>query len=301
MAPLFATMVVNKAAGDQSLTLGCNLQVTNALTVTAGGLALHGNQLTLGATGVSCAAAVNTGGTFSAIGSDRDARAGRDRSRCLRLPTLSWSGAAHDCGEPAVFSGMDSFGIVIQDGAVIDSGNDFSDCSFDHDSTVGPMLDIENDQTLALTNVDFSGLAGFNIQKTVATSGRITVSGGGGARWGEDYDNDPNDLIDWGTPGVAAQPGQPARFAVSNAAPNPFRSVAQMHYVLPGTEFVQVGLYDGCGRLVRVVAEGEMKPGLHQLRIDAGGLAEGVYVLRFRAGECRTCQKLVVQRKDGRS
>jgi hypothetical protein len=98
----------------------------------------------------------------------------------------------------AQFTGMGLNGVIVNSGATVNVTNNFSQCTFDHGTAAsGPMLKIETGQTLDdISNLSFTGTAGYNIEKLGAT-GHITVTAGAGSRWGEDFDNDPNNQVDW--------------------------------------------------------------------------------------------------------
>jgi len=95
---------------------------------------------------------------------------------------------------------MNTSGLVVASGATIDPADNFSHCSFDHGALTGPMLSVANNQVINnMDTVDFLGSAGYNIDHSSGT-GHLTVVAGSGTRWGEDYDNDPSNLVDWLTP-----------------------------------------------------------------------------------------------------
>ncbi len=93
------------------------------------------------------------------------------------------------------FSGMDDNGIRVMPGAFVDTIHCFIGCTF-VGSGAGPMLNIEGDQYFNTHTISFYGSAPYNIAKPSGV-GRVTVSGGFGNRWGENYDNDPNFKVDW--------------------------------------------------------------------------------------------------------
>ena len=63
--------------------------------------------------------------------------------------------------------------------------------------------------------------------------------------------------------------------------PNPLRGAAVVSYVLPAPGTVRLSVFDAAGRRVSVLADGAHGAGRHEARLDAGGLAAGVYVLRL--------------------
>lgn len=66
--------------------------------------------------------------------------------------------------------------------------------------------------------------------------------------------------------------------------PNPFNSQTEIAFELPGQEKVRLALYDNLGRKVAVLFDGVKHAGLHQVTIDATGLASGVYLYQLNSG-----------------
>jgi len=94
---------------------------------------------------------------------------------------------------------MGANGIDIRDGATINTTNNFSWSSFTAGNSAGTMLKIANGQTIDdISNTSFFGAAGYNIDCAAGT-GHLLVTDGSGTRWGEDYDNEPSNKVDWAT------------------------------------------------------------------------------------------------------
>lgn len=189
----FYRLTIDKGSGSISLTDA--LRVVDRLTVNSGTFALGRNVLTLGTSSNAGSVRVN-GGKFSAVGT------GGTRAKVVAASegfpySFAVASGATIAARRAIFQWMDDSGINIGFGATIDSVDNFSSCVLDHGDSPGPMLKIENNQFLTnITNLSFYGTAGSNIEK-LTTVGRVVVSYGGGTRWGEDYDSDPNNLVDW--------------------------------------------------------------------------------------------------------
>ncbi len=80
-------------------------------------------------------------------------------------------------------------------------------------------------------------------------------------------------------------PGAPAG-RLNPAAPNPFNPRTSVSFVLVKDEFIELGVYDMSGRLVRTIATGLHTAGLHEVvwnGQDDGGqrVASGVYLVRL--------------------
>ncbi|PAP80735.1 hypothetical protein B1759_05005 [Rubrivirga sp. SAORIC476] len=88
----------------------------------------------------------------------------------------------------------------------------------------------------------------------------------------------------------------PTELAVLSARPNPTRSRATVRVGLPEAGPVDVAVYDAVGRRVAVLASGERGAGWHDLGVEAGDLAPGVYVVRAMAGDTVATRTLTVVR-----
>lgn len=269
-----------------------SIGIEQSLTVNSGRYSTGNRRLILGRDDRSAAVSINRG-EFSAVATTATAVEARSADHPYRF-TVNAGGTI--AARNAVFARIDSSGIVVAGGATIDPDNNFSYCSFDHGAVGGPMLKIENDQVLTMQEVSFSGSDGYNIEK-LTDAGHITVASGGGDRWGEEFESDPHSRIDWTqlAAGEEPGPGLPDAFAVGRVAPNPLGRTGLIRLALPAALRVRVRLYDAVGRQVRAVADRPMAAGRYELRLDAAGLAGGVYLLRVEAGEYSATQKLVVR------
>lgn len=83
---------------------------------------------------------------------------------------------------------------------------------------------------------------------------------------------------------AVADEGAPTAAAVRvNAFPNPLADVATVRFTLAESAEVAVVVYDALGREVERLAEGPAPGGSHDVRLDAGALPSGVYVVRVLA------------------
>ncbi|PAP79390.1 hypothetical protein B1759_13750 [Rubrivirga sp. SAORIC476] len=78
----------------------------------------------------------------------------------------------------------------------------------------------------------------------------------------------------------SAEEAPPEVLSVGASRPNPTRSRATVRVGLPEAGPVEVAVYDAVGRRVAVLASGERSAGWHDLAVEAGDLAPGVYVVR---------------------
>ncbi|MEO5930324.1 MAG: T9SS type A sorting domain-containing protein [Candidatus Kapaibacterium sp.] len=80
-------------------------------------------------------------------------------------------------------------------------------------------------------------------------------------------------------------------------SPNPFSGEAMINAAVPVGGDVSIVLYDALGRRVETLAQGEHEAGMIEIRLMAGGLASGSYLLRMTAaGGIRRTIALAVTR-----
>ncbi len=190
----FYNLTVTKPSG--SLTLGSNLQVHNQLQVTNGTLNLASKTLTLGTNSAAGQVVVSGANSiFSAVGQPGATITAQSASYPYAFSVQSGGRIA---ASYATFNRMNANGINIPGGAFVDPPY-FQNCTFQNGAAApSAMLTIENNQTLDnMRYLNFDGSGDKNIRKTL-NQGYIRVRGGSGLRWGESYEQDPNNLIDWG-------------------------------------------------------------------------------------------------------
>ena len=78
-----------------------------------------------------------------------------------------------------------------------------------------------------------------------------------------------------------AQAGVPSDFTLGQNYPNPFNPATQIRFTLPDAAPVRLTVFDLLGREVRVLVDGEMAAGTHDVRFEAGTLASGTYLYRL--------------------
>jgi hypothetical protein len=193
----FFDLTVNNTT-DGDVTATDNMAVADSLKLTSGTLLLGDKTLTLGTASASGAALVYGPAGFSVVGTGPSAT-GKVLAAAAGFPySFEVLTGGSIAAKYAEFTGMGTNGVIVNTGATVDAVNNFSQSTFDHGTAAsGPMLKIENGQTIDdISNLSFIGTAGYNIEQLGAT-GHITVTAGAGSRWGEDFDNDPNNLVDW--------------------------------------------------------------------------------------------------------
>jgi|GEM_PF-856229 len=78
--------------------------------------------------------------------------------------------------------------------------------------------------------------------------------------------------------------------------PNPAAATARVRFELDAASDARVSVVDALGREVAVLAEGARAAGVHDVTLDARGLAAGVYVLRLVADDAVATMRLSVAR-----
>jgi predicted outer membrane repeat protein len=112
--------------------------------------------------------------------------------------------------------------------------------------------------------------------------GRWSQVAGGWSNTGEDFGELEKPII---TPNSAL---------ITSSHPNPFNASTTLSFELPIASLVSLKVYDPSGRLVVNLVEGRHDAGSHEVTFDGAELASGVYLVRLKAGESSTVQKLVL-------
>jgi hypothetical protein len=86
----------------------------------------------------------------------------------------------------------------------------------------------------------------------------------------------------------------PVHYSLSQNYPNPFNPSTVISYGLPRSSHVLLEVYDALGKLVETLVEKNHEPGQYQVRLDAEGLAAGVYYYRLTAGDFVSTKKLLL-------
>ena len=103
----------------------------------------------------------------------------------------------------------------------------------------------------------------------------------------------------WGSASAAPESLPPAELAVAGIRPNPFNPRAVISFDLPRAGSTHLAVYDLRGRRIRVLADGPLAAGRHEVIWDGvdgvgRGAAAGVYLLRLRQEATSVTAKLVL-------
>lgn len=85
---------------------------------------------------------------------------------------------------------------------------------------------------------------------------------------------------------------RPARYALEQNAPNPFRAASVIRYALPEGAHVTLRVYDVLGQEVAVLVDGYREAGRHAVTFDASALSAGTYLYRLEAGTFTTTRTM---------
>ncbi len=113
----------------------------------------------------------------------------------------------------------------------------------------------------------------------------MTIVGGNIA-----YDNGENTVVSI----ASDRQDIPESYQLSQNYPNPFNPTTTITFYIPTSSHVTLAVYDLLGREVKMLVNGEMKPGNYKVTFDGTNLASGVYVYRLGAGKFIQTRKLLL-------
>lgn len=96
--------------------------------------------------------------------------------------------------------------------------------------------------------------------------------------------------------GIEEDVSFPELFVLLPTYPNPFASRAAIGYALPRTTRVSLNIYDVLGTLVEILINEEKHPGCYEISWDAKKFPNGIYFVRFQAGDYQEVKKLILLR-----
>jgi endoglucanase len=94
--------------------------------------------------------------------------------------------------------------------------------------------------------------------------------------------------------GVDIESSSARSFQLAQNYPNPFNASTVLCFSLPERENVTLAVYDATGREQVVLLSGEVDSGLHQVRWNSAGIANGVYFLKLKAGRNMLVRKALL-------
>lgn len=155
-------------------------------------------------------------------------------------------------------------------------------------------------------------IATLNSSTTSYSDPDVTIrSGGTGGQWAQYYVkaydvannlSDPSSTVskavDYNPPKIS--PGQevteeiPREFSLAQNFPNPFNPSTTIRFGMPVQSHVSLRVYTALGEEVKLLVEGEMAEGYHEVEFDASSLAGGVYFYRLQAGDFVQTKRLLL-------
>jgi hypothetical protein len=91
----------------------------------------------------------------------------------------------------------------------------------------------------------------------------------------------------------AASDDLPTPFRLSAPRPNPFAASTRLELTVDEPVEMTVAVYDALGRRVAVLHEGPLRAQTYTLRVDAGDLPPGLYLVRATDGRGHTATRSV--------
>ncbi len=88
----------------------------------------------------------------------------------------------------------------------------------------------------------------------------------------------------------------PKTYTLLRNYPNPFNGMTNVLYSLASPGFITLELYDLLGRKVETLARGFQATGSHEIKVNAAGLASGVYLCRLTTPDRAMTIKLVLEK-----
>jgi len=99
-----------------------------------------------------------------------------------------------------------------------------------------------------------------------------------------------------GASDVEQEDHTPSKFSLFQNYPNPFNPTTTIAFNLPQHSNIKLLLYDVLGKVVKEIASGDFDAGSHEVRLDASGLAGGIYFYKLEAGSYVSTKKLVLMK-----
>ncbi|HEX7573854.1 MAG TPA: T9SS type A sorting domain-containing protein [Bacteroidota bacterium] len=93
---------------------------------------------------------------------------------------------------------------------------------------------------------------------------------------------------------LETRPGLPTIFTLEQNYPNPFNPTTVISFQQPVVSKARLVVYDLLGREVAVLVNERKMPGRYELKLDASGLASGVYLYRLTVGSFVQTRKMIV-------
>lgn len=87
---------------------------------------------------------------------------------------------------------------------------------------------------------------------------------------------------------------KPREFVLHPNQPNPFNPQTTIRFGLPEKSAVRLMILNRLGRHVRVLVDGQLAAGMHEVVFEAGDLPKGMYLCRLQTPEGSLVKKMVL-------
>ncbi|MCX6638873.1 MAG: T9SS type A sorting domain-containing protein [bacterium] len=95
---------------------------------------------------------------------------------------------------------------------------------------------------------------------------------------------------------VSTSTSIPTEYSLGQNYPNPFNPLTSISFNLPQAGLVKLTVFDVMGREVAQLVNGLREAGAHSITFDGSGLASGVYLYKFEAGDYTATNKMVLMK-----
>ncbi len=86
----------------------------------------------------------------------------------------------------------------------------------------------------------------------------------------------------------------PSHFLLKQNYPNPFNPATNIDFNIPAESDVSLMIYDLTGRLVRILVNEKLSPGMYRVNFGAAELASGIYLYKLTAGGFTDMKKMIL-------
>jgi hypothetical protein len=209
------------------------------------------------------------------------------------LSSVTVQRTVHDVGADAILAptGRPDSGTVIVPQAVVTNYGTFPEAFVVQFSIDGGYTDAVI-ETLAVGQTDTVSFQSWVAQPVGFLAVRCSTALAG--------DADPSNILVGDTVEVLPQvgvseQGMPSVLQLASVRPNPASGRVTVRFGVPVASGVRLELFDATGRMAAELVRGQVAAGWHTTRMDASGLAAGVYWLRLGVGDETLTRKVQIQ------
>lgn len=86
----------------------------------------------------------------------------------------------------------------------------------------------------------------------------------------------------------------PGNYSLGQNYPNPFNPVTNIHFALPKSGYVRLGIYDALGREVESLVNEFKQAGSYSVDFSASKLSSGIYFYKIQSGDFSEVKKMIL-------